>query len=135
MTRYPICDHNYDPIRKNPSQKNWTGGKRYLSYLKENIDFALICGGQGNQSSPSIWMQGGANSRRNQSLVMCSQSQGEPFCSSVLPANRVTWPARKVICPESLPPAKIAGFSSSIKHASPTATTHALNNLYNIVLY
>src|ERR1700676_2772074 len=32
---------------KNPSQKNWTGVKRYLRYFKETVDFALTYGGQG----------------------------------------------------------------------------------------
>jgi len=40
-----------------------------------------------------------------------------------------------VICPESLPPAKLAGFSSLIKHTLPTATTHLYIIIFAILFY
>src|SRR5882724_3483963 len=43
--------------------------------------------------------------------------------------------AYPVIFPESLPPAKLAGFLSLIKHALPTATTCLYIIIYTILFY
>src|ERR1700733_1469067 len=72
-------------------------------------------------------------------VVMCLQLLGELFCgvqrNGVSCANRVTWPTQKVICPESLPPAKLVSFLLLIKHALPTATTCVYIIIYTILFY
>ena len=65
---------------RNLSQENWTGVKKILRYLKGTMDFALTCeeqGGIGNQGSPSMLVE--QTCTTNQSVVMCSQLQGELF--------------------------------------------------------
>ena len=42
---------------KNLFQEDWTGVKRYLRYLKETIDFALICKLWRTLETRVMWMQ------------------------------------------------------------------------------
>jgi len=97
-------------------------------------------GGIGSQSSPNMWMQMVEQTHTiNILVVMCLQLLGEPFCgvqrNGVSCAHRVTWPTQKVICPESLPPAKLVSFLLLIKHALPTATTCVYIIIYTILFY
>ena len=108
MPRHPIIrDHNNSAIRKEPIARELDWSKENIEIFVRNYWFCTHLwrtGGICSQSAPTMWMQMVEQTRTaNRSVVITIAGD------FVNRANRVTWPAQKVICCS-----KLAGFSSLI---------------------